>query len=191
LPENRPPCIDNRKVQRSVNAALEISGSRSYDPDYDPLGYSWEIIDRPVGSAAEISQDNLKTILFTPDIVGRYDINLIVNDGDLSSTPCKIAVTATVATELVDKETMSGIHVYPNPTRSEVNLELFLEKSAEALLSVTDIHGHVVVDQYFIHPGGGAYIMKLNFKDLNLKEGIYFLRIQSAEFAVVRKIIYI
>ena len=66
-----------------------------------------------------------------------------------------------------------------------------MEKSAEAFLSVTDMHGHVVVDQNFIHPGGGAYFMKLNFKSLNLKEGIYFLRIQSAEFAAVRKIIYI
>jgi hypothetical protein len=191
--ENRPPlALTNKSTYRGpVNTALEISGSRSYDPDYDPLGYFWEIIDRPVGSIAELSQDDLETALFTPDIVGSYDINLIVNDGDLSSTPSKVTVIATVSTGFIDEGTLAGIQVYPNPVHSEVNLELFLEKRAEAFLSVTDIHGHVVVEQNFIHPGGGAYFMKLNFKSLNLREGIYFLRIQSAEFSAVRKIIYI
>jgi hypothetical protein len=191
--ENRPPLAftSRSSYKGPVNAALEISGSRSYDPDYDPLGYSWEIINRPDGSIAEINQDNLETLLFTPDMVGRYDINLIVNDGDLYSTPYKVAVTANASTEFIDETTLSGIQVYPNPTRSEITLELFLEKRAEALLSVTDMHGHVVVNQNITHPGGGAYVMKLNFKSLNLMEGIYFLRIQSTEFAAVRKIIYI
>ena len=99
--ENRPPlALTSRNSYRGpVNTALEISGSRSYDPDYDPLGYSWEIINRPDGSMAEISQNDLKTVSFTPDVAGRYDINLIVNDGDLSSTPRNVSVTATALTE--------------------------------------------------------------------------------------------
>jgi hypothetical protein len=191
--ENRPPVAltDRTSYRTSVNAAVEISGSRSYDPDYDPIGYSWEIVGRPDGSISEISQDNSETVSFTPDITGRYDIDLIVNDGDLNSTPLAIAVSASASTGFIDNAITSGIRIYPNPARSDVILELSMENRAEATLSVLDMNGQVVADQNFIHPGGGTYSIKLNFKSMNVKEGIYFLRIQSAEFAAVRKIIYI
>jgi hypothetical protein len=191
--ENKAPMAltDKSSYRIPVNTQVVISGSRSYDPDYDPIEYYWEIFNQPDGSSAGISQDNLEAISFIPDITGRYTIHLIVNDGDLASTPCAVTVTASAPTGLMDNSLTSGILIYPNPTQSDIMVELFLENRTEISLSILDINGQVMADQHFAHPGGGQYAMKLDLRSLDLKEGIYFIRIHSAEFNTVKKIIYI
>jgi hypothetical protein len=96
-----------------------------------------------------------------------------------------------VASGFIDNSQPSAVRIFPNPTHSDVILEVFLEQRTEVLLSVSDINGQTVVEENFTHPGGGNYSMRLDFRDMNVPEGIYFLRIQSEEFITVHKIIYI
>jgi hypothetical protein len=191
--ENRAPVAlpDKTSYRAFVNAPVMLSGSSSYDPDYDPLTYFWEIADHPAGSNAVIAEPDKETVSFTPDLTGRYGVDLIVNDGELYSNIYTLSVYASASTSIIENSQTSAVQIYPNPTRSDIILEMSAENKAEVFLSVSDMNGMVVADQNFTHPGGGMYSLKLDFKGMNIAEGIYFLRIQSDEFSMVHKIIYI
>src|SRR5512141_879565 len=55
--------------------------SASTDPDGDPLSYGWSFVSVPPGSTAAISGPALSTATFTPDLVGTYQVKLVVTDG--------------------------------------------------------------------------------------------------------------
>lgn len=75
--------------------AVTLDGSASQDPDNDPLTYHWQILSRPEGSKASISNDGAISPVFTADLSGQYRIGLVVNDGKVDSPMAEITVTAT------------------------------------------------------------------------------------------------
>lgn len=79
--------IANAGTDKSVarNNTVYINGSGSTDPDGDALSYQWNIISKPQGSSASLSNPTSINPTLTPDMVGEYIIQLIVNDGALSS----------------------------------------------------------------------------------------------------------
>jgi hypothetical protein len=64
-----------------------ISGSTSYDPDSgDVITYRWKLVSLPSESVLpEIISENAY-FHFSPDAAGSFQFELMVNDGDLSST---------------------------------------------------------------------------------------------------------
>jgi beta propeller repeat protein/parallel beta-helix repeat protein len=79
--------IANAGIDKTVprNTTVYINGSGSTDPDGDALSYQWNIISKPQGSSALLSNPTSINPTLTPDMVGEYIIQLIVNDGTLSS----------------------------------------------------------------------------------------------------------
>ncbi|MCG8439988.1 MAG: PKD domain-containing protein [Pseudomonadales bacterium] len=76
---------------------VNLNGSASQDLDNDPLTYHWQILSRPEGSKASLSNDGAISPVFTADLSGQYRIGLIVNDGKVDSPMAEITVTATRA----------------------------------------------------------------------------------------------
>lgn len=76
-----------------VNQEVEFDASSSYDPEGEPLTYSWDFGD---GSGTGWVSNPVSTHTYTEP--GEYDVSLIVNDGDLDSDP--LAVTLTVLPEI-------------------------------------------------------------------------------------------
>ncbi len=75
---------------------LYLVGSGSFDPEGDPLTYSWELVSVPSGSArvtADIQDETDADPVFYPDVVGDYEFSLTVNDGGVDSTAVSVAVT--------------------------------------------------------------------------------------------------
>jgi len=91
---NRPPVADAGEDQTVfLDVEVTFDGSGSSDPDFDPLTYSWSLIETPPLSAAELSGADTVNPTFTPDLKGLYIIQLIVNDGTVNSGPDYVEVT--------------------------------------------------------------------------------------------------
>jgi len=73
-----------------------LDGTASFDPDGDPLTYSWELSGAPSGSStgtADIDTPTAASPTFHPDLPGDYTFTLTVNDGGADSMPVSVTVT--------------------------------------------------------------------------------------------------
>ena len=94
--ENTAPVADAGVDQTGhANTQVTLDGSGSFDVDDDELTFSWSFVSRPAGSAAALENANTVTPWFTIDVPGGYVVQLVVNDGIVSSAPD----TVTVSTE--------------------------------------------------------------------------------------------
>lgn len=80
---NNPPTpratID--AVQIILGELVNVNGYLSSDAEGDPISYHWELIEKPVESAASIGSNSaLVSYSFRPDVVGRYSLSLRVTD---------------------------------------------------------------------------------------------------------------
>ena len=69
----------------SVGQELVVLASSS-DPDDDELQYSWSLLSKPIGSSVSISSATTDQISFTPDVVGEYQVKVMVSDGIASAS---------------------------------------------------------------------------------------------------------
>jgi hypothetical protein len=92
--ENSPPVAHAGGNQsRQVGETVTLDGSRSSDPDGDPITYSWSISSRPAGSTAVLSDTRAVRTSLVVDEPGDYVVQLIVNDGKVNSVPATAVIT--------------------------------------------------------------------------------------------------
>lgn len=72
---------------------VHLDGSGSSDLDGDSLTFRWSILSAPAGSMATISDPVSVIPSFIVDLPGRYEVQLIVNDGTIESQPDMVVVT--------------------------------------------------------------------------------------------------
>lgn len=84
----------DRNVQTGAVVNLDGASSTDANPN-DILTFQWTITAAPAGSSAQLSEGTTSHPTFTPDQAGVYIIELIVNDGQLSSTADEVTITAT------------------------------------------------------------------------------------------------
>jgi len=80
--------------------------------------------------------------------------------------------------------------VYPNPTSDNVAVEFYLANSSAINLSVSDIEGREIYTQTYSNLTSGSQHFDISMNELNVKPGMYILRIQSDEITISRKILY-
>ena len=76
-----------------VGTTLTLDGRDSTDADGDPLSFAWSISSKPTDSLAVLSTPLAETTELTLDKAGSYVVQLIVNDGTLSSLPDTTLIT--------------------------------------------------------------------------------------------------
>lgn len=70
-----------------VGSLVTLNGANSSDPNGLPLSYSWALVSRPPNSEAALSGAESPTPTLLLDQAGQYVAQLVVNNGQLSSTP--------------------------------------------------------------------------------------------------------
>jgi hypothetical protein len=78
---------------QAPGSLITLDGSASSDANGDPLTYSWAL-SKPAGSAAVLSSTTNVSPTFTVDRAGEYVVQLIVNDGTVSSAPDSVFITS-------------------------------------------------------------------------------------------------
>ncbi len=80
----------------SPGEKVELRGDHSRDPDGVIRKYAWRLISHPAGSAArlEIGGPERQRALIVPDLLGRYEAELLVwdNCGTASNPSCKVVI---------------------------------------------------------------------------------------------------
>lgn len=83
----QPPVADAGADRSArVGSRVTFDGSASSDPDGDPLSYQWRILSAPSGSAARLDGADRVSTGLVPDVIGVYELELVVDDGFLSAS---------------------------------------------------------------------------------------------------------
>ncbi len=75
-----------------VGDTVLLDGAGSSDVDGDPLGYQWIFAARPESSAAVLDNPFIDRPAFYVDQTGVYELDLLVDDGNLVSTPDRVVI---------------------------------------------------------------------------------------------------
>ncbi len=88
--ENLPPEADSGELHFSFLGNTAIAdGSKSSDPNNDPLTYSWRFVSKPIGSQVEFDDPTAVKTSFVPDKAGDYVYEVVVSDGEFESVSRK------------------------------------------------------------------------------------------------------
>jgi hypothetical protein len=71
-----------------------LSGAGSFDVEGDLLSYQWRILRQPEGSAASLSDSAAVSPNFNASTLGEYEFELVVSDGETTSQPDIVVITA-------------------------------------------------------------------------------------------------
>ncbi|HEY3491247.1 MAG TPA: PASTA domain-containing protein [Candidatus Deferrimicrobiaceae bacterium] len=91
-----PAPTANAGADQSVitGSQVNLDGTLSFDPDGDPISYTWRFLSRPPASVAALSNPNDNVSSFIADKDGQYLLELIVNDGQANSLPDNVAIVS-------------------------------------------------------------------------------------------------
>jgi RHS repeat-associated protein len=95
-PRNNPPVANaGADVSARVGEIVELDGSGSTDSDGDTLSYRWSLVARPEASAAVIVGAESLHPTLSIDRPGRFEVALVVSDGQVDSSPDHVLVDTT------------------------------------------------------------------------------------------------
>jgi hypothetical protein len=94
-PNQAPVAVIDAPNSAAVGESFDLDGSQSSDPDGDTLKYYWTITEKPASSEAALWGERNVQASITPDVVGEYVVELVVDDGTLDAT-----ATLTIAAQV-------------------------------------------------------------------------------------------
>ena len=161
---NNPPNADPGSGDVTNIGVILLDGSGSVDPDNDTLSFIWRLANTPPGSAAELINPSSPQANLIPDIAGRYELTLTVNDGQgglqtrnitYVYLPCEFELQRfEIGPEDAPRQN-DEIDQFTPLTAGFVGQPLVLDTSDESLVEVfyTDLNGDLQGDVITRAPG--------------------------------------
>lgn len=98
-PQNaKPIAVISSLPVTSVGTLVTLDGSSSRDADGDALTYAWKLKSKPSASTIVLNGSTSAIASFTPDVIGVYDVELVVNDGTVNSETVAWGITIAPST---------------------------------------------------------------------------------------------
>ncbi len=96
IPPNQPPTANAGPDQtRPLGSTVHLDGTGSSDPDGDSLTFQWTLSSKPANSIAILTGATTALPTFVLDTAGTYQLQLVVSDGNLTSTADIVIVSTT------------------------------------------------------------------------------------------------
>ena len=102
LSERPVAVITPASITSPVGAAITLNGESSYDPLGANVIYAWLITQRPTGSAATFDSATVRKPRLTPDLIGFWEVQLVVSAGMRVSEPVAASITIVAAMPPLD-----------------------------------------------------------------------------------------
>jgi hypothetical protein len=100
---NTPPVANAGPDQSAfVTQTVHLNGAASSDIDGNPLTYAWSMVSRPAGSTAVLSDPGVVNPTFVVDRPGAFVVQLVVNDGFVSSAPDEVTIATVNSPPVAD-----------------------------------------------------------------------------------------
>ena len=150
---------DDQTVTLGETATL--SAANSDERNSDSLTYDWSITSAPTGSTAELSDPHAKNPTFTPDLIGKYVFQLIVDNDYHESDPATVTITcvkpgsttqvqnATDSTETIFLYDLTAVENSRDTDAGTVNFSL-----TYTLSNTSDPRADITVDVYALDADG-------------------------------------
>jgi lysophospholipase L1-like esterase/chitodextrinase len=189
---NSPPIANaGGPYSGAEQQAIAFDGSRSFDPEGQPITYDWDFGDGNTGSGP--------TPTHAYALPGLYTVTLVVNDGDVNSLPDE--TLATVSGGAAIEEPPAGaplatrLHgAYPNPFAETAAIRYDLATSGHVSLRIYDLKGRLVqVLADGIEQAGSHRSIWDGASDTGhrLPAGVYFARFEAQGIHATRKLLLV
>ncbi len=122
---------------------------------------------------------------------GTYTVTVTNPDGQTASTTfalasaCAVPFAAAQESDLINGNSGNLIKLYPNPTKSNVTLEIPSEVQQNINVAVFDINGRKMINQS-MNIGAGQNVKQLSLS--SLASGTYIIELSDAKNKVMQKI---
>lgn len=113
-------------------------------------------------------------------------LNVENNDGCLGTDTILVAFDFAQCSGVEENEQRVSIYLFPNPTTGKINYE-WTGLTGEVQMEITDLHGHIILNQSVMVPQSGFYKGLLDLG--SQPDGIYLMKLISKDNVVVRKIL--
>jgi chitodextrinase len=188
---NSPPIANaGGPYEGMMQQVIAFDGSRSFDPEGQPITYEWDFGDGSTGSGP--------TPTHVYDLPGIYQVSLVVNDGIENSLPDETLATASGMAAIGELPVAALatrlLGASPNPFSASAAIGYELATRSQVSLRIYDVEGRLIQELANGFQDAGSHRAVWNgtsgFGD-RLPAGVYFCRFEAQGIRETRKLLLI